>query len=198
MDESIDLFDDNYYPEDSSSGYDDYEPVEDDGVDSGGDTSLEDILKDILDGYFSSDEADQEADEETGQETDGDSETDSDTEQETETEENEEGVEGYLVDPEILSEINGALHQHADDVSGFMSRFTVSGNAVLVSLDDASSSLLVETLENQNEVIERMDHMSGLVVMVLFVLLFDQLHRFAKRSIKNLTRGDDNKNAADS
>lgn len=195
MDELIDLFDDGYYPEDTTAGDDGYEPVEDGSDDSGGYPGIEDVIRDVLNDYFSPGEADQESDEEVGQETDGDTETDNDTEQGTEETEN---VEGYLVDPEILSEINDTLHQHADDVSGFMSGVTVSGNAVFVSLDGDSTALLVETLEKQDEVMERMDHMDGLVVMVLFVLLFDLLHRFAKRIIKNLTRGDDNKNAADS
>lgn len=194
MNESLDLFDDGYYTEDTTTGDDDYRVVEDGSDDSGGYPGIEDVIRDVLNDYFAPDEADQEGDEEAGQETDGDPETETDTEQRTETE----NGDGYLVDSEILSEINETLHQHADDVSGFMSQVTVSGNSVLVSLDVDSSSLLMESLEKQDEAMERMDHMNGLVVMVLFVLLFDILHRFAKRIIKNLTRGDDNKNAADS
>ena len=194
-DEYFDIFDDSDITEDSPSGDGLSESVEDDADDISGDPSLKDILKDILDGYFAPDEADQEDDEETGTEIDGDSETDIDFEKGKEKTEN---GEEFLIDPEILSEINETLHQHADDVSGFLSRVTVSGNTVVVSLDDASTALLVETIENQSAVMERMDYMSGLIVLVLFVLLFDILHRFAKRIIKNMTRGDDDKNAADS
>ena len=199
MDEDIYLYDDSDLAEDSPAGDDPDEYVEDSSDSDGGDPSLGDILKDILDGYFSTDEDDEETGEESGAESDGDVEEGSDTEQGTDEdmEETEDG-EGVSFDPEILSEINGTLHQHADDVSGFISTVTVSGNAVMVSFDDSSSALLTEMTSNQTEVMEKIDYMSGILVMVLFVLLFDILHRFAKRIIKNLTRGDDEKNAADS
>lgn len=201
MDEDIYLYDDSDHTEDSSAGDDSGEYVEDTSDSDGGDVSLGDMLKDILDGYFSTDKDDEEAGTESESETDGDFKEDSDTEQETDedTEEIEdEDFESVSFDPEILSEINETLQHHADDVSGFISEFTVSGNALMVSFDDSSSALFTEMISNQTEVMERIDYLSGIMLMILFVLAFDIIHRFAKRIIKNLTRGDDEKNAADS
>ena len=194
MDEYTDVYDDSDITEDTTPADESSGDMEDTSDDNGGTPDIEDVLRDVLDDYFGHDESDQEGDEDIGQDTDSDVEADHGTE----TEETEEGSSEYSVDPEILSEINGTLHQHADYVSGIMSKFTVSGNSVMVSLDEGSSALLAETLENQVESMEKVDHMSGLMIMILFVLLFDLLHRFAKRIVKNLTRGDDDKNAADS
>lgn len=193
MDEYTDMPDGSGYTEDSSE-WDDYtEPMEDDfnGHDVS-DPSLEDLLKDILDGYFAPDGDDPEADEEAGEETDGDA---AEGDEEDILKEGAGGGESVFFDSEVLSEINDTLHQHADDVSGFMSDITVSGNSVMVSLDEVSAAMLRDTMANQEEVIERIDYMSELIVLVLFVLLFDLIHRFAKRIIKNFMRGDE-KNAA--
>lgn len=200
MDEYTDLFDDGGYTEDVPfwDDFEDnqYESFEDDADDSSGDPSLEDIITDILDGYFASDEEDEEDDEEDGQASDKDAPEDGETADGME-QEDVETVESLPFDPDVLSDIDNTLHRHADDVSGYMSGVTVSGNAVMVSLDGGSAALLRETIDNQNEVLSSMDHMSGIIMLVLFVLLFDLIHRFAKRIIKNFMRGDE-KNAANS
>lgn len=202
MDEYTDVFDDADQPEDTASGDDHYGPVEDLSGDGGGDPDFEDSIEDDDVDVADDDEDDSEDSEVSGLETDGDFEEDPDPEHEEETEiggssDDAEGVDGISFDPEILSEIDDTLHRHADDVSGFVSGLTVSGNAVIVSLDGGSAALLRETIDNQNEVIGRIDYMSGVIVLVLFVLLFDLIHRFAKRIIKNFMRGDE-KNAAGS
>ncbi|MCH5261662.1 MAG: hypothetical protein J1F42_01995 [Lachnospiraceae bacterium] len=182
MDEYADLYNDSDIAEDTAadeSGGD----MEDSSVDNGGTFGIEDVLRDVLNDYFSTDEDAPKDGEETESDAVGDS-----------AELDEESAD-YT---EILVEIRDTLRQHTDEVSGFMSEVTVSGNAVMVSLDGNSTSLLEENIAGQELILEGMDYISGLMVMTLFVLVFDILHRFAKRIIKNVTRGDDEKNAADS
>lgn len=180
MDEYADLYNDSDIAEDTAAADGD---MEDTSVDNGGTSGIEDVLRDVLDAYFSTDEDSLEDGEETEPDVVGDA-----AELDAETAD-------YS---EILVEIKESLGQHSDEVSGFMSGVTVSGNAVMVSLDGDSTALLEESIAGQELILEGMDYISGLMLMTLFVLVFDILHRFAKRIIKNLTRGDDEKNAADS
>lgn len=187
MNEYTDLFDDS----DNStnpSAFDEFSGnMEDTSVDNGGTSGIEDVLRDVLNDYFSSDAdvSEDGEDIESGDDEDSVNDDPEGTEADAET-----------VDySETLMEINETLQQHTDGVSEFMSNITVSGNAVMVSLDESSVALLETT---QEIISEKSDYISGLIVMTLFVLLFDILHRFAKRIIKNMTRGDDDKNAADS
>lgn len=100
--------------------------------------------------------------------------------------------EALLFDTQVLDEIRDILREHTDSTDSFMSGLTVSGNVIEVSLDPGSSALITDVSEKQAEMMVSLDGMSGLISLVLFVLLFDLLHRFAKRIIKNLTGGDKN------
>lgn len=190
MDEYADLYNDSDIAEDTAPADESGGDMEDTSVDNGGSSGIEDVLRDVLDAYFSTDEDALE----DGEETESDAVEDSATDGEQVAVPDAE-VADYT---EILVEIKESLGQHSDEVSGFMSGVTVSGNAVMVSLDGDSTALLEETVAGQELILEGMDYISGLMVMTLFVLVFDILHRFARRIIKNLTRGDDEKNAADS
>lgn len=116
----------------------------------------------------------------------------------SETPEGEETAEGEetetvpVVDPEILLDIKDTLHNHTDSVDSFTSGLTVSGNVIQVSLDSGSTALLTESVGQQDKIINGIDAMSGLILLVLFVLLFDLLHRTAKRIIKNFMGGEKN------
>lgn len=190
MDEYADLYNDSDIAEDTAPADESGGDMEDTSVDNGGTSGIEDVLRDVLDAYFSTDEDVSEDGEETEPDAVGDSATDGEQVAVPDAE-----AADYT---EILMEIRESLGQHSDEVSGFMSRVTVSGSAVMVSLDGDSTALLEETVAGQELILEGMDYISGLMVMTLFVLVFDILHRFAKRIIKNMTRGDDDKNAADS
>lgn len=118
--------------------------------------------------------------------------------EDAESEEGEEAAEGGeteqipTVDPEILLDIRDTLHNHTDSVNDFTSGLTVSGNVIQVSLDSGSTALLTESVDQQNKILDGLDSMIGLILLVFFVLVFDLLHRFAKRIIKNFMGGDKN------
>ena len=96
------------------------------------------------------------------------------------------------IDPAVVCEINDALHGHAALVEGFVSSLTVSENSLTVSLDTPSRSLLIQSVDRQDAVLDALEGMSGLLALVFFVLVFDLLHRSAKRIIKNFIGGDRN------
>ena len=118
--------------------------------------------------------------------------------EDAESKEGEEAAEGGeteqapAVDPEILLDIRDTLHNHTDSVNDFTSGLTVSGNVIQVSLDSGSTALLTESVDQQNKLLDGMDDTTGLILLVFFVLVFDLLHRFAKRIIKNFMGGDKN------
>lgn len=190
MDEYTGLYDDNDITEDATAGDPFTGSWEESSGDAVEDPSIEDVIRDVLDDYFGTGEEDPENDEENVEDADADPESDERMDAETVS-----GDEGLSFDPEILTEINDNLQQHAEDVFGFMTNVTVSGNAVMVSFDGDSSALLEETIAGQAVITEKIDYMSGLIMLVLFVLLFDLIHRFAKRIIKNFMRRGEN-NAA--
>lgn len=198
---------DLYYDGDSTAdtGTEEYIPGTDDtsDVDDGtGNSDISDILKDVLDSYFGTDTGEEEdTGESDGTETveGGGTQTGEDGAQEgaedveTDTLEDEtDAPETLLFDTEVLNEIRDILREHADSTDSFMSGLTVSGNVIEVSLDSGSSALITDISDRQTETMDRLDGMSGLIFLIFFVLVFDLLHRFAKRIIKNFTGGDRN------
>lgn len=128
--------------------------------------------------------------------------------EDTETDGNgtESGADGTLeyesISTEILTEINDVLHIHTGNVQTFFTD-TVSGNAVIVTPDDSMSAFLAQSIENQTlgiqnqvEILDRLDTLNGAVMLLFVVLVFDMLHRFAKRIVRNLMKGD-TKNGTD-
>ena len=169
-----------------------------DGDDNTGSSDISDILKDVLDSYFGTGAGE---DTDTGEEENGEDGSETAESEESETAEGTEtdGVEGevsvsetFLFDAEVLNEIRDVLRDHADSTDSFMSGLTVSGNVIEVSLDNGSSALITDISEKQLATMDRLDGMSGLIFLVFFVLVFDLLHRFAKRIVKNFTGGDKN------
>lgn len=216
-DESVDLYDDSTDGTDDTgedvsvedgagSGTDipDAPPASDD---------LESLITGILDGYFSQDGNDiPGTDDVTGTET-GDG-----TEMEAGTGIDETGMEsvdgtgmesgngtgmddpglaeGEGLDTEILSEMNETLHIHTENVQSFFSD-TVSGNSIVVTPDEGTAALLAQGIEGQAliindqlEILDRLDTMNASIMLLFVVLCFDMLHRFAKRIIRNLMKGD--------
>ncbi len=100
--------------------------------------------------------------------------------------------EAFVFDTQILDEIRDILAGHADQTDAFMSGLTVSGNVITVTPDDGTSALLQQYTENQSALLDSIDGMSSTVALVLFVLLFDMVHRFAKRIVKNFSGGGNN------
>lgn len=106
------------------------------------------------------------------------------------------------VNTEILTDINDALHTHTENVQVFFTD-TVSGNAVIVTPGDSMSAFLSQGIENQTldiqnqlEILDRLDMLNGAVMLLFVLLVFDMLHRFAKRIVRNLMKGD-TKNGTD-
>lgn len=192
MDEYTDLYDDNDITEDAAAGDTFTGSWEEPSGDDVEDPSIEDVIRDVLDDYFGTGEEDPVDGEENGEDADAYPETDDEMAPDAAA-----ADEGVSFDTGILDEINNNLQQHVEEVSGFISNVTVSGNAVMVSLDGDSSALLNETIAGQAVMSEQIDHMTGLIVLVLFVLLFDLIHRFARRTIKNFMRRGE-KNATNS
>lgn len=192
MDEYTDLYDDNDITEDAAAGDTFTGSWEEPSGDVVEDPSIEDVIRDVLDDYFGTGEEDPVDGEENGEDADADPGMDEGMDAETVS-----GNEGISFDTGILDEINSSLHQHVDDVQGFINNLTVSGNAIMVSLDGDSSALLEESIAGHVVMSEQIDHMTGLIVLVLFVLLFDLIHRFARRTIKNFMRRGE-KNATNS
>lgn len=200
MDEGTD---DLYYDGDSlpdaGTGEDagTYEDAGNAGIDDGGsDPDLSDIIKDALDSYFAPDTGESTDTEngkgtETGAEEENGSETENDSEADSVDSETSE-PETVLFDSEVLNEIRDILREHADSTDVFMSGLTVSGNVIEVSLDPGSSALITDISEKQAETMDMLDGMTSTVFLVFFVLVFDLLHRSAKRIIKNLTGGEKN------
>lgn len=203
-DGNMDLYDDSSFngigdSPDIDSGTP--EPVNDQAdnpvsSDSGDRSSVEASVDDDS-GTDGQDGTDQETDGDTTTETeDGEKSEDAQTPEDgTENEEDPEGEETEsvpVVDPEILMDIRDTLHNHSDSVSNFTSGLTVSGNVLQVSLDSGSTALLSESVDQQNKILNSMDCMAGLILLVFFVLVFDLIHRFAKRIIKNFMGGEKN------
>lgn len=192
---------------DASTG--EYIPETDDttdAVDGTGDPDVSDILPDVSDGGSGTVAGEgEDTGESDGSETmegggaqageDGTQEGAEDVEAdmaEGEVEGEADAQEALLFDTQVLDEIRDILREHADSTGSFMSGLTVSGNVIEVSLDPGSSALITDVSEKQAETMDMLNGMTGLISLVFFVLVFDLLHRFAKRIIKNLTGGDKN------
>lgn len=96
----------------------------------------------------------------------------------------------YSFDYDILYWIKDILNDQSEDIHSF-SACTVSGNSISVSFDDNSSALIQKNTDVHNEALTALNSLYGLVMLVFITLVFDILHRFAKRIIKNFIRGDD-------
>ena len=199
-DGTMDLYDDSGITDTPADDSGDQEPSYDGAGDSvspdsgDGDTAQtpsDDSGTDGQDGENTETDGDTPAETEDG-ETSEDEKTPEDG---TENEDDPEGEESEpvpAVDPEILMDIRDTLHNHSDSVSSFTNGLTVSGNVLQVSLDSGATALLTESVNKQNEIIDSVDCMTGLILLVFFVLVFDLIHRFAKRIIKNFMGGDKN------
>ena len=208
-DENTDLYDDGSNTDNPPADAADQKPSYDGGDDPvSSDSGSGNTDQTVADGASGSDGTDGE-----NTETDGDipaetengeipgteeTQTPEDGFEDAESEEGEEAAEGGeteqipAVDPEILLDIRDTLHNHTDSVNDFTSGLTVSGNVIQVSLDSGSTALLTESVDQQNKILDGLDSMIGLILLVFFVLVFDLLHRFAKRIIKNFMGGDKN------
>ena len=199
-DGNMDLYDDSGITDTPADDSGDQEPSYDDAgdpvsPDSGsGDTaqdSYDDPGTDGQDGENQKTDGNTPAETEDGEKTE-DSQTPEDGLENEEEAEGEETESVPAVDPEILMDIRDTLHNHNDSVSNFTSGLTVSGNVLQVSLDSGATALLTESVDKQNEIIDSVDCMTGLILLVFFVLVFDLIHRFAKRIVKNFMGGEKN------
>lgn len=199
-DGNSDLYDNSSNTDNPPADAADQEPPYDGGDDSvSPDSGSGDTDQTVIDGASGSDGTDGE-----NTETDGDTMAETENEESPGTEETQTPEDGFenaegeeteqapAVDPEILLDIKDTLHNHTDSVSDFMSGLTVSGNVIQVSLDSGSTALLTESVDQQNKILDGLDGMTGLILLVFFVLVFDLLHRFAKRIIKNFMGGEKN------
>lgn len=199
-DGNSDLYDNSSNTDNPPADAADQEPPYDGGDDSvSPDSGSGDTDQTVIDGASGSDGTDGE-----NTETDGDTMAETENEESPGTEETQTPEDGFenaegeeteqapAVDPEILLDIKDTLHNHTDSVSDFMSGLTVSGNVIQVSLDSGSTALLTESVDQQNKILDGFDGMTGLILLVFFVLVFDLLHRFAKRIIKNFMGGEKN------
>lgn len=147
------------------------------------------------------DETDSPENMENGSETaPADSDMDSDTEGDLtgETTADGEPTEGDGTDEGESSGFNEELVQHIDDTltehsSAFDSyvESTVSGNGININLDDYTTELLETSVQNQGEILEKMDYLGGLLLIIFLVLVVDYIYRQTKRIIKNFMKGDD-------
>lgn len=204
-DTDINVFDDTGYGTDQSdSGTDtDIPPVED--LSDTGDSSASAPADSASD--LPADETDSPENMENGSETaSADSDMDSDTEGDLTR---ETAVDGETVaDGEPTEEdgtgegessgFNEELVQHIDDTltehsSAFDSyvESTVSGNGININLDDYTTELLETSVQNQGEILEKMDYLGGLLLIIFLVLVVDYIYRQTKRIIKNFMKGDD-------
>ncbi len=114
----------------------------------------------------------------------------------------EDTAEDDGMNTEILTDMNDTLHIHTENVQTFFSD-TVSGNTVIITSDDNTAAFLTLNAENQilginnqAEILDRLDTVNASIMLLFVVLVFDMLHRSAKRIVRNLMKGD-RKNAAD-
>lgn len=202
-DTTFNLYNDGYYDTDSPAGENIPETDDVSGSDAdSGVSDTDDIFSDILDVPSDTDPGDGTSSgtdvgdplEESGEISGGENmeglEEDADGEDGVETV--PDITEALLFDTEVLSEIRDVLREHAGSVDSFMSGLTVSGNVLTVTPDAGTSALLMQSFEQQSAILDILDGMTGMIFLLFFVLVFDLLHRFARRIIKNFTGGDKN------
>lgn len=201
-----DLYDDNTDTDDPTTDTGDLDPSDAGGDDpvsgdpgsgsSGQDPSDADPDSDGTDEQDTASGGTSSEETETGEETDTEEkQTPEDGSEDTEDDETVEGDETETfpaVDPEMLLDIRDTLHSHAGTVDGFTSGLTVSGNSLQVSFDSGTTALVVGSIDKQDQIIEGIDSLQGMLLLVFFVLVFDLVHRFAKRIVKNFMGGDKN------
>lgn len=91
---------------------------------------------------------------------------------------------------ELVQHIDDTLTEHSSAFDSYV-KSTVSGNGININLDDYSTELLESSVQNQGEILEKMDYLGGLLLIIFLVLVVDYLYRQAKRIIKNFMKGDD-------
>ena len=150
---------------------------------------------------FPADEADSPEDTENNSETvSADSDMDSDTEgdltgetasdgEPTEEDGTGEG-ENSGFNEELVQHIDDTLTEHSSAFDSYVES-TVSGNGININLDDYSTELLETSVQNQGEILEKMDYLGGLLLIIFLVLVVDYIYRQTKRIIKNFMKGDD-------
>ena len=94
------------------------------------------------------------------------------------------------VSEELVQHIDDTLTEHSSAFDSYV-KSTVSGNGININLDDYSTELLETSVQNQGEILEKMDYLGGLLLIIFLVLVLDYLYRQAKRIVKNFMKGDD-------
>lgn len=91
---------------------------------------------------------------------------------------------------ELVQHIDDTLTEHSSAFDSYV-KSTVSGNGININLNDYTTELLESSVQNQGEILEKMDYLGGLLLIIFLVLVVDYLYRQAKRIIKNFMKGDD-------
>lgn len=91
---------------------------------------------------------------------------------------------------ELVQHIDDSLTEHSSAFDSYVES-TVSGNGININLDDYSTELLETSVQNQGEILEKMDYLGGLLLIIFLVLVVDYIYRQTKRIIKNFMKGDD-------
>ena len=91
---------------------------------------------------------------------------------------------------ELVQHIDDTLTEHSSAFDSYVES-TVSGNGININLDDYSTELLETSVQNQGEILEKMDYLGGLLLIIFLVLVVDYIYRQTKRIIKNFMKGDD-------
>lgn len=92
---------------------------------------------------------------------------------------------------ELVQHIDETLSEHSSAFDTYV-KSTVSGNGINVNLDDYTMEMLELSVDNQVQIMDRLDYTDGLLLYVFTVLAVDYLSRQAKRIIKNFMKGDEN------
>ena len=198
-DTDINVFDDTGDGTDqSATGTDtDTSPVED--LSDTGDSSASVPADSASD--LPADETDIPEDAENGSETaSSDSDMDSDTEGDLTGEASADGEpteedgtgdgESSGFNEELVQHIDDTLTEHSSAFDSYVES-TVSGNGININLDDYTTELLETSVQNQGEILEKMDYLGGLLLIIFLVLVVDYIYRQTKRIIKNFMKGDD-------
>ena len=91
---------------------------------------------------------------------------------------------------ELVQHIDDTLTEHSSAFDSYVES-TVSGNGININLDDYTTELLETSVQNQGEILEKMDYLGGLLLIIFLVLVVDYIYRQTKRIIKNFMKGDD-------
>lgn len=100
------------------------------------------------------------------------------------------GGESSGFNEELVQHIDDTLTEHSSAFDSYVES-TVSGNGININLDDYTTELLETSVQNQGEILEKMDYLGGLLLIIFLVLVVDYIYRQTKRIIKNFMKGDD-------